>query len=271
MERAEQLVRERGLTPEVVLSTRKGEIEELARDALQHSPEMILVFGGDGTFNEAANGLVHSTVRVGFIPLGTTNVLAKELNIPETIERAVAHALKVRSRPISLGKVHSAGPRPHYFVMMAGAGFDADAVKNMNPFLKERLGRGAYILSGLGAVLRYDPPLIDVKTGVGSRQGYAVIVGNGSCYGGKFHVTPDASLFEPRFHVFLLTGKGRSSLLRTAVRVVGSHVPDKRDGEYFVADEIELNGDAPFQTDGDYRGVLPIRIAIERDCLHVLC
>lgn len=270
MQAAAKLVRKRGFETEILLSSRRGEIEDLARTSLDGSPEMILVFGGDGTFNEAANGLVHSTVPVAFVPLGTANVLAKELKIPESLENAVTHALKARSRPISLGKVNSEGHNSHYFIMMAGAGFDADTVRKISPSLKERIGRGAYIVSGLGAFLHYDPPLIEVRTDGDSRQGYAVIVGNGGSYGGRFRVTPQASLFEPRFQVFILTASSRSSLLRTAVRVVGSLAPDRRDGEFLMSEEIELLGDAPLQTDGDYRGSIPARITVEPDCLHII-
>jgi len=268
--KAEEIVRQRGLKPELVFSTQPGEMRQLAKDALTLAPEMILVFGGDGTFNEAVNGLTGSEVPVAFIPLGTTNVLAKELSVPERSEAAVQRAVEGTAHRISLGKVLFAGQDEHYFIMMAGAGFDANAVRGMNQSLKSILGKGAYIVSGLKEVFSYDPSPIEIRAENGTSEGYAVIVGNGAHYGGRFRITPDASLFEPLFQVFVMKNKSRSSLLRTAFRIAGGRLPHRNDVEYLVAERIELHGSAHLQTDGDYRGGLPVDIMIERDCLDVI-
>jgi len=91
--------------------------------------DRIVVAGGDGTINEVINGLLSSEdpetkeIPVSIIPIGTANVLAKELGIPEDIDGAIHRLLSGSARKISLGRINS-----RYFSLMAGIGFDGETV-----------------------------------------------------------------------------------------------------------------------------------------------
>lgn len=268
--RAERLINSKGLSTEVLLSSRKGEIESHARRSLDMSPEMVFVMGGDGTFNEAANGLVHSDVPVAFIPSGTTNVLAKELAIPRRVESAVEKAVKGKMRRISLGNITDRTKKSRYFIMMAGVGYDADAVYHIHSGLKNTLRNGAYIVSGLQILQRYRPEPITIRTNGIESTGYTVIVGNGSCYGGRFKMTPDASLFSPYFYVFILKSKSRLAIVRTFFKLFNTTHIKAKDVSYFRAQTLSLDGSSHVQTDGDYLGKLPVDISVERECLNIL-
>jgi YegS/Rv2252/BmrU family lipid kinase len=269
LERLARQIRHRGLETEIFLSETKGGIQVLARKAAGMSPEVVFVFGGDGTFNEAANGLVHTGIPVSFIPAGTTNVLARELGIPGNFEDAIRRALERKAVSISLGKVTYGGGAERYFIMMAGAGFDAYSVYRVNPAVKARWGKGAYLLSGMGALLRYNPPPIEVIAGERRSLGYVVITGNGSRYGGKYRITRDASLFEPCLSVFILKNNTRFSLLRTAYRIIRGKRLNAKEHEFFRTEHLSLLGSSHVQVDGDYLGMLPAEISVERECLSV--
>ena len=71
-------------------TTGPGTAGELVRRAIEQGADLILVAGGDGTINEALNGMVNSGVPLGILPAGTANVLATELGLRKTMERAAS-------------------------------------------------------------------------------------------------------------------------------------------------------------------------------------
>jgi YegS/Rv2252/BmrU family lipid kinase len=271
IQQVEDLLKKKGLEVEVLLSKKRGEIETLAKGSLELSPEMVFVIGGDGTFNEAVNGLVHSEVPVSFIPSGTANVVAKELDIPGKINWAVKNALGGEMHRISLGKVTNNSGLLRYFIMMAGAGFDADTVYGISSKVKKISGKGSFIVSGAKVLHKYDPEPITVRTNGAESVGYTVIVGNGSCYAGKFKMTPDASLFSPYFYVYVIKKNTRFSVVKTIVKLFNTSHTRSKDVSYFRTQSLSLEGSSHIQVDGDYLGKLPVDIEIERECLNILC
>jgi YegS/Rv2252/BmrU family lipid kinase len=229
----------------------------------------VIAAGGDGTYNEVANGLVHSNIPMAILPLGTTSVLAKELKIPSTIERALNIALDGKVQTIHLGRITTASLTRH-FLLMAGIGFDGETVCGVNPWIKKIAGKGAYILSGIKTILRYNPSPITLKYDSEQQSGYNVIIGKASCYGGDFKITPDAKLTEPSFYVFLMHQKGRLNLIRYISGIIkGGHLKLK-DISYFRASEIEIQGNAHIQIDGDYLGTTPAKIDVAPDALQLI-
>jgi diacylglycerol kinase (ATP) len=271
IQKIQDILKKRGLAVEVLLSQKRGEIETHAKRSLELSPEMVFVVGGDGTFNEAVNGLIHSDIPVAFIPSGTSNVVAKELDIPEKINWAVKNALGGEMHRISLGKITNDSGLLRYFIMMAGSGYDAETVYSVSNRLKKISGKGSFIISGIKVLRKYDPPPITVTAHGAESVGYTVIVGNGSCYAGKFRMTPDASLFSPYFYVYVIKKKTRFSIFKTIMKLLNtSHIRSK-DISYFRTQSLSLEGSSHIQVDGDYLGRLPVDIEIERECLTILC
>src|SRR4030042_3957227 len=76
---ASRLLKSRGYEVEILTTTQRGDAEKFAREAAKKSPSMIIAAGGDGTFNEVINGIAGTEIPMAILPLGTTNVLAKEL------------------------------------------------------------------------------------------------------------------------------------------------------------------------------------------------
>src|SRR3712207_6667833 len=120
---------------------RQGHATELVREAAQEGFEVVVAFGGDGTLNEAANGLAGTHVPLTHLPGGSTNVVCKMLGVPGEIVDATEHLLRLADdwRPlrIDLGR---AGDR--YFVASAGYGLDAAATRafDLKPDLKHLYG-----------------------------------------------------------------------------------------------------------------------------------
>lgn len=269
VEHAAGLFRQKGFDVSVLLTGRRGDAELMAVECAGKKTPLVAAAGGDGTINEVMNGLAGTDVPLAVIPLGTTNVLAKELNIPEDTAGAVDVAVGGTARPISLGRISYQGGE-RYFCLMAGMGFDADAVHGMNASVKKLSGKLAYVLSGVMTLLRYDPSELVLRVDGLEHRGHAAIIGKAAKYGGNFSVTPDANLADPHLYACIFRGRRRRDLLRYVSGVVrGAHLSFD-DVVYARAEAIEVEGDAHIQIDGDYLGRTPARITVVRDAVRLI-
>jgi diacylglycerol kinase family enzyme len=160
---------------------------ELCREAAHEGYDVVVAFGGDGTVNEAANGLAGSATPLTCLPGGATNVYCKLLGIPGDIVDATEHLLRVaddfRPRLVDLAKVND-----RYFTFSSGLGLDASVVKRVDshPRLKARLGAYYFTYAGLTTFFRHyalRPPQIEVELPDGERlRGATALVQNADPY-----------------------------------------------------------------------------------------
>jgi diacylglycerol kinase (ATP) len=270
IERAALVLRGKGFETETLLTQKRGDAEFLARQSVEKRPHFIMAAGGDGTINEVLNGAAGSDVPVAFLPLGTTNVLAKELGIPEDIVGAVEAALCRPARKVSLGKIESAGLAGRYFCLMAGVGLDGKAVHDVNASIKKVSGKAAYILSGIKNICTYSQEELLVRLdGVGHR-GYEAIVCKASKYGGHFRVAPEADLGNTYFYTCIFKGRRRRDFVRYALGVMTGRHLRYEDVEYIKSSDVQIEGKAHIQIDGDYLGLSPARLSVEKDIVKLI-
>ena len=165
---------------------RKGHAIELCREAAGEGYDAVVAFGGDGTVNEAANGLVGSPTPLTVLPGGSTNVFCRMLAIPNDVVAATEHVLGLADawapRAVDLPSVNGRG-----FTFAAGVGLDASVVERVDrhPERKARLGAWYYTESAVRTFLaRYvvNPPQLEVHVGGRSYRGVSVFVQNGRPY-----------------------------------------------------------------------------------------
>ena len=251
---------------------KRGDAFEFAKKS--YDADRIIVSGGDGTFNEVLNGLLSAEdigrdgVPLALIPTGTTNVLAKELQIPEDLEKAAELALTGTARKICLGRING-----RYFTLMAGIGFDGETVLNVKRSLRKGSAvKASHIAAGLNILMKYNPSPIKIRTPERELTGYTVVIGNAKKYGGHFSITPNASITEPLLDVCVYGGRLRTGLLRFIIRAIrGDHL-NSDDVSYFKTPEAEMvsDGDVHIQIDGEYFGTLPARIDSVKDAASVV-
>src|SRR4030042_7149141 len=92
---------------------------QIARDAAYNGAEYIIAIGGDGTINEVLNGMHDTNAILGIVPMGTANLLARQINIPTNTVKALKSLDNVDIQEVSLGKAND-----RYFILMTGIGFD---------------------------------------------------------------------------------------------------------------------------------------------------
>ncbi len=114
------------------------------RKALKKGADLVFVWGGDGMVQQCADALVGSEATIAIIPAGTANLLAHNLGIPHDLAEAVHIGFHGQARQLDLGRING-----EHFAVLAGVGFDADMIRDADRNLKTRLGRLAYLWTGL--------------------------------------------------------------------------------------------------------------------------
>src|SRR6201988_5578907 len=123
-----------GLQVDVQLTSGPGDAVEIARRVARNGSSDVIVAGGDGTINEAIQGMAGTNARLAIIPRGTANVLARELGLPLDDEEALKIAAQGKTRKIYLGRALEQTPNERRrFVLMAEIGLDASVVGRVQP------------------------------------------------------------------------------------------------------------------------------------------
>jgi len=164
----------------------RGHATDLCREAAQEGYDLVVAFGGDGTVNEAANGLAGSRTPLSCLPGGRTNVYCRMLGIPTDVVDATEHLLRIaddwRPRRVDLARVND-----RYFVFSAGVGLDASVVERVDsrPRLKARLGEWYYTSTAIGTFNRrylVRPPRLEVVLRDRTVAGVTAVVQNSEPY-----------------------------------------------------------------------------------------
>jgi len=270
--RALDWLRGRGWEADLEVTRATGHATELAREAAARGFDALLACGGDGTVNEAANGLTGSITALAVLPGGTANIWAKEARIPRKPLDAVRLLEEAEARAIDLGRASWAGGE-RYFVLMAGVGFDAAIVRSLSTKLKRRLGAAAYVLSGLRMAIGYRTARAQLQIdGEPCSSGlYWAVVGNTRNYGGLIDITHRARADDGALDLCLLD---RGGLLRLAWLLpwllLGRH--DRRAHVLYQrmrSLEAQTPG-LPVQVDGEYLGETPMRFEVAPAALQVV-
>lgn len=235
--------------------------------------DLLLVLGGDGTVNEAVNGLAGSGVPLGIIPAGTANVLSMELGLGSRIGRALEGLAQCSARRVALGHLIPADGSSRYFVCMAGMGLDAKIVRQVNRALKDRTGKLAYWTAGLAQIpKRLEQIEIRVHTADGPklfRCGF-VLASRVRNYGGNLEIASGASLVRDDFEMVVFEG---ANPLRYAWYMLGVGVRrvQRMQGVQTIAARcIEVLTSAHLQIDGEYAGRQPARLETVPAALNLL-
>ena len=168
MARVAEVFRSAGMNPELCATTHAGSAVEQARAAAEGGFDTVIACGGDGTANEALNGIMASSRRaaLGVIPLGSGNLLATDLHLPRNPVAAARALLTYQPREIQPGLItsqSSSGPGKRYFIVAAGVGSDAELMYRTAVESKERWGRNAYFLEMARMTVQGSYPMFQVE------------------------------------------------------------------------------------------------------------
>ena len=261
------------------LTTAAGDARRLAAEAVGEGFEVVVAAGGDGTLNEVLNGIGDAPdgferARLGVLPLGTVNVYAREYALSTKLAAAWAVIRQGREMRIDLPAVDysmKGAPQRHYFAQMSGAGLDARAIELVDWQLKKKLGPLAYVVAGLKALMSRQSK-ITVAGGGHSAAGEMVLIGNGRCYGGDFHIFPQADSRDGRLDVCVFPRVNWLTLLRCGPGLLLRGRLPASCVETFQAESLTLTSPSAtaLEADGELIGHLPAAFSIARSRLRVL-
>ena len=248
-----------------------GHAEKLARQAADEDRPLVFAFGGDGTYNEVARGLLGSATAMGVLPGGTTSVLAYEFDVPRPAPRALISLLTGEDRPMRVGRTDHGD----IVLLMLSAGPDSHVLEHLMPRLKRFGGRVGVALQALVEVCNGTKlPRMEVRLEGKSVDAGWVVVGKSRCYAGRHRVTPGADPFRDDVEVVVQKSRGRRSALGFLLGVpTGRHLA-RRDVLREIVDKVSIhpateNSEVFYQIDGDVVGRLPVELVIDPQTLWV--
>jgi len=255
---------------ELVETARRNHAARLAQGAATGDVDVVVVLGGDGTVNEAANGLAGSATALAVLPGGSTNVFARTLGLPNDPIHSTAVLLEALERR-SIRRVGLGSANGRYFCFHVGMGYDAALVEQVErrSGLKRWAGHPLFMYAGLDTFVRhYDRrrPHFSVRfpDGDGVDDGYFTICANTNPYtyvgNTPFDISPETTL-ENGLAVVTVRSLRADRLVRVASKAL-------RGGRGLAADptihhrcdvaEVVVEGIGgrafPYQVDGDFLG-----------------
>lgn len=257
--------------------------QRATRRAVRHDVDLVLAAGGDGTVRAVAEALRGADVPLGVLPVGTGNLLARNLQLPlGNLDDAVEIAFSGHSRPIDLGVASVTYPdqriEDHVFLVMAGLGLDAQMLAATRPDLKRQVGWLAYVDAGVRAIPQAKPFRIRYNLRTRSEHQATVstiLIANCGLLPGNIQFLPDAVIDDGILDIAVLQPKGvvgwlkiwrrvtwqngvlrRSAVGRRIIELTGAN--DERAMTTLVGTDIRIVPDKPqeFELDGDEFGLV---------------
>ncbi|HEU4378753.1 MAG TPA: diacylglycerol kinase family protein [Hyphomicrobiaceae bacterium] len=237
--------------------------------AASGSYEAIVAAGGDGTIRHVASALIDSDAPLGIIPVGTGNVLAHEIGLEATAQ-AITRTL-LDGPAVRVACAHANGEP---FLLMAGAGFDARILIDLNQRAKSLLGKVAYAAPLTGALLR---PLDTLHVTVDGRtcQASWAVITNSCHYGGGFVLSKRTNIHARGLEAILFKARTRAALASMLMSLARGRL-----AAHIAHDEVEMlpctrvritaGTPIPVQIDGDVVGTTPLAIDAGSSHLHLI-
>lgn len=245
-----------------------GSVVRQVHDLMKESPDLLVSWGGDGTINEVVNGMFPSRVPLGLLSGGTANLLVKEMRIPTRLHSAIRVISEGKTRSITVGQANQ-----RLFVLMCGIGFDSEIVRNVNWYVKRKLGKLAFGFSALSTISKYQFPKLSLLIDGKERECVFAVICNAREYAAHFVLTPQADISDDYFYVCLFKEPGVTSVLKYAFYAARGKLRSLQSVEILQCSEVEAAGpgEIPVQADGELIGYLPMKFVIHPRSLNIFC
>jgi len=256
---------------EVRPTTGPNTAAQIARDAIAGGARRIVAFGGDGTINETANGVIGTSTPFVMLPGGTANCMCVETRIGKNIDRAVRRVVsESEDVRIAVGKMTLQEGVSRYFLAMAGVGLDAIVASEVNLDLKKKMGKVAYWIAGFSMFARSLPQFQAVIDGAASQRSF-VLISRVKNYGGDLEIARNVSLIDDCFETVSFTGKNSLRYLPYLAGVAARFAHLLPGTSFERAESVSctpVDGRrVPVQIDGEVVGALPAQFEVVPDAL----
>jgi len=265
------------LNAEFVMTQSATELESSARAAIADRHRLLLVMGGDGTFQALVNAAFGADVLMGVIPSGGGNDFAAALGLPNNPMKAAEAILRGSTRVVDLVKVRTADGRTRLYAGGGGVGLDAEAAHYASGSYRHLPGRFRYIGSALRALAGYTSlgVRIDFPGSVlAPHEGKALLAAalNTPTYGAGLRLAPEAAMDDGLLEIVVIEDLSWTDVLGLLPRLIGSGELRTSRVKRWRAQSVRLATDRPsvFHGDGEILGPTPLEIVVVGKAVRVL-
>lgn len=244
----------------------------IVREWIEKGAELVCVAGGDGTVNEAAEGISGAGVPLLVLPAGTANVLSCEIGAGNDAFRAASRLEQFVPVEFAPGVLRNAqGER--LFLCMAGAGLDARIVRLVSPEWKRRLGKLSYWQGGLAQLGRRLETFEAEVDGRSYECSFALLARVRN-YGGDLWIARHADLLEDRLAVVLFEGRSSLRYVKYFAGVLLNRLEGMRGVRVLDAQQVRIrllsDPAIDLQVDGEHAGFAPAEAALSGRRIRLL-
>lgn len=264
LEKARARLRKRVPCVEMAPTPGPGTASRVVEDWIAQGADLVCIAGGDGTINEALEGLAGTGVPLLVLPAGTANVLSCEIGTGNSAVRAVERLGEMEPVDVTPGLLRRPGGE-RLFLCMAGAGLDARIVRLVRPEWKRRLGKLSYWEGGL-AQLGRRLEVFEVRVDGRRYECSFALLARVRNYGGDLWIARHANLLEDRLAVVLFEGDSSLRYLKYFAGVLTGRLGRLRGVHMLIAERVELPAAGEvavdLQVDGEHAGFAPAEVGL---------
>lgn len=281
-----------GIRSDIAFTSLEESPAQIAQRAVVEGYNLVIVGGGDGTVSEVAKGLLHTSIPLGIVPIGTYNNIARSLNLPTDFMEACQVLVQGQIKSIDVGMANN----EHYFFEAAGVGLDA-ALFPLGEEIKG--GRWGRMLQAAQLTLNYKPKRLTIqfdrpltqampasklrrrrflwrraasKKYQVHRSALLVVIANGPYYGTGFTVAPDAIMDDGLLTISVFRNFSKWELLRHFWSISLGRYQYSPKIETYRVREVRLSSKTklPVHIDGHPIGELPVTLKVLERALRVI-
>jgi len=238
---ATRFLQQSGIKVDVALAKPKEEATPLAKQAVKDGYKIVIAMGGDGTLEAVLRGMVGSKARLGIIPVGTQNNMAKSLGIPETLEEACALIASNNTRKLDVGQVKIKKGKKLYFFELTAIGLVAALYPKANKILDGKLSS---IKDAALTLIHHEPqPKVYLTLDDESKikiETMLVVVSNTPIFGRNFLVAPNASLQDGLLDISVYPNFSKAEILAYYTKIMNEGYSDNEKIQRYRARKLEV-------------------------------
>lgn len=225
-----------------------GHATEIASECVSQNVDVVVAVGGDGTVNEIARSLVHTKTSLGIIPCGSGNGLARHLQIPMDVKKAIEVINRATIETIDYGKINGI---PYFCT--CGVGFDAFI--SMKFAQSGKRGLSTYFENTVREGLRYEPETYEIENEDGTMRHKAFLItcANASQYGNNVYIAPKASLCDGLMDVIIMEPVGVLDAPSISFQLLNGTIDQNSHIKTFKSKKVKIHRNSPgvIHFDGD--------------------
>ncbi|MFC7784091.1 diacylglycerol/lipid kinase family protein [Rossellomorea sp. GCM10028870] len=265
-----ETINEMGYKTEVRMTEGEGDAMDFAREACERKFDFIAAMGGDGTINEAINGIAEQDHRplFGLIPLGTVNDFARALNIPMDPEEAIDIFKQNHVQKTDVGRIND-----RYFINIIAVGALAEASFSTSIEQKSKLGPLAYIIEGMKKMKEKQPFELKVHSDHDwEGDALLMLVALTNSVGGMETIAPEAKVNDGKLHVFIIKDMALPHFLLLLPKILSGELAESEHVHYMKVTNLEASSTYEMiaNIDGDEGDKLPITVENLKQHLDIL-